>query len=257
MELPQFEKEYRVHVYETGPDGKIHLYSLFNYMQDIASDHANRIGFGRDDLLKGNQFWVLSRMYAVIADFPKTRDNVIVKTRPCGTDKLFALRNFDLYYPDRRHIASASSSWLILDQTTRKIQRPGAILTQYNSSLQKGSSSIRNAIKLDPVSGDVQISPKFRINTSDLDVNLHTNNVRYIKWVIDTYDLDFIMNHFVSSSEINYLAESLYDEEIIIRSSAQKENNYIYRHSVIRTSDDKELCRIKLEWKDISVKKVN
>jgi hypothetical protein len=40
MDLLQFEKEYRVHVYETGPDGKLNLYSLFNYMQDIASDHA-------------------------------------------------------------------------------------------------------------------------------------------------------------------------------------------------------------------------
>jgi medium-chain acyl-[acyl-carrier-protein] hydrolase len=257
MESPQLEKEYHVHVYETGPDGKIHLYSLFNYMQDIASDQAIRLGFGRDDLMKGNRFWVLSRMYAVIADFPKMGDTIIVTTRPCGTDKLFALRNFDIYYPDSRHIASASSSWLILDQATRKIQRPETILTQYNSSFQKGNSSIRNAMKLEPGSDDVQLSSKFRIKTSDLDVNLHTNNVKYLKWVIDTYEPDFIMNHSVSSAEINYLAESLYNEEIIIRTYAQKENNYVYSHSVIRTSDVKELCRIKLEWKDSSVKKVN
>jgi medium-chain acyl-[acyl-carrier-protein] hydrolase len=257
MESPQFEKEYRVHVYETGPDGKIHLYSLFNYMQDIASDHAVRLGFGRDDLMKANRFWVLSRMYAVIADFPKIGDTIVITTRPCGTDKLFALRNFDIYYPDRRHIASASSSWLILDQATRKIQRPDTILTRYNSSLQKGNSSIRNAMKLEPCIEEVHLSQKFRIKTSDLDINLHTNNVKYLKWVIDTYKLDFIMNHFVSSAEINYLAESLYNEEIIIRTSAKKENNYVYSHSVIRTSDAKELCRIKLEWKDSSVKKVN
>ncbi|MCJ7446142.1 MAG: thioesterase [Bacteroidales bacterium] len=257
MESPQFEKEYRVHVYETGPDGKINLYSLFNYMQDIASDHAIRLGFGRDDLMKENRFWVLSRMYAVIADFPKWEDTIIVKTRTCGTDKLFAVRNFDICYPDRKHIASASSSWLILDQTTRKIQRPDTILPQYNSNLQKGNSSIRNAMKLEPGSDDVQLSSKFRIKTSDLDVNLHTNNVKYLKWVIDTYELDFIMNHFPCTAEINYLAESLYNEEIIIRTSTEKENNYVYSHSIIRTNDNKELCRIKLEWKDSSVKKVN
>ena len=61
MELLQFEKEYRIHVYETGPDGKLNLYSLFNYMQDIASDHAIKLGFGRDDLMRDNRFWVLSR----------------------------------------------------------------------------------------------------------------------------------------------------------------------------------------------------
>ena len=257
MGSPQFEKEYRVHVYETGPDGQINLYSLFNYMQDIASDHAIRLGFGRDDLMKENRFWVLSRMYAAIADFPKWEDTIIVKTRTCGTDKLFALRNYELFYPDRAQIASASSSWLILDQTTRKIQRPETILPQYNSNLLIEYPSIRNAVKLEPAGENGLLSSKFRIKTSDLDVNLHTNNVKYLKWAVDTYDPDFIMNHYPCTAEINYLAESLYNEEIIIRTSAEKENSYIYTHSIIRTNDTRELCRIKLEWKDSSVKKVN
>ena len=51
-----FEKVYRIHVYETRPDGKLDLYSLFNYMQDIASVHAVKLGFGRDDLMKDNRF---------------------------------------------------------------------------------------------------------------------------------------------------------------------------------------------------------
>jgi hypothetical protein len=51
-ELLQFEKEFIVHVYETGPDGRLSLASLFNYMQDIASDHAEKLGFGRDDLMR-------------------------------------------------------------------------------------------------------------------------------------------------------------------------------------------------------------
>ena len=45
---------------------RLNLYSLFNYLQDIASDHAVKLGFGRDDLMRENRFWVLSRMYAEI-----------------------------------------------------------------------------------------------------------------------------------------------------------------------------------------------
>ena len=100
MELLQFEKEYRVHVYETRPDGKLNLYSLFNYMQDIASDHAIKLGFGRDDLMRDNRFWVLSRIYAVINKWPLWEDLIIIKTWPNGTDKLFALRNYEVKYPD-------------------------------------------------------------------------------------------------------------------------------------------------------------
>ena len=146
----QFEKEYRIHVYETGPDGKLNLYSLFNYLQDIASDHAIRLGFGRDDLMRDNRFWVLSRIYAEIAMLPEWEDSIIVKTWPNGTDKLFALRNFDVSFPDGRHIASATSSWLILDRTTRKVQRPDNILSKFYSDLHPNQSPVRYASKLEP-----------------------------------------------------------------------------------------------------------
>jgi medium-chain acyl-[acyl-carrier-protein] hydrolase len=249
MELLQFEKEYRIHVYETGPDGKLNLYSLFNYMQDIASDHAIKLGFGRDDLMRDNHFWVLSRIYAVIDKWPLWGDTIILKTWPNGTDKLFALRNYEVKYPDGRHIASGTSSWLILDRTTKKVQRPDSILSQYNFNLNTENYSLRYASKINPASEDGRISPLFRIKVSDLDVNLHTNNVRYLKWACDSYDLDFMMNNDPQSAEINYLAESRFDEEIMIRTSVDYGNDSQYYHSIFRTNDNKELCRIKIKWK--------
>ena len=253
MELLEFEKEYRVHVYETRPDGKLNLYSLFNYMQDIASDHAVKLGFGRDDLMRDNRFWVLSRMYAIINEWPLWEDTLIVKTWPNGTDKLFALRNYEVNYPDGRHIASGTSSWLILDRTTKKIQRPDSILANYNFNLNTDNSPLRYASKLEPAEETGLISQVFKIKVSDLDVNFHTNNVRYLKWVNDSYDLDFVMNNVPQSAEINYLAESVYGEEITIRTSVEKENGSFYNHSIIRTNDDRELCRIKIAWKKVNI----
>jgi medium-chain acyl-[acyl-carrier-protein] hydrolase len=254
MELLQFEKEYRIHVYETGPDGKLNLYSLFNYMQDIASDHAIKLGFGRDDLMRDNRFWVLSRMYAEISVWPLWEESIIVKTWPNGTDRLFALRNYEVYYPNGRHIASATSSWLILDRTTKKVQRPDSILTQYNPNLNTDSSPVRYASKLEAVTDDGSISSGQKIKVSDLDVNLHTNNVRYLKWVCDTYDLDFVMKNVPQSAEINYLAESVYNEEIRIRTSKENESESFHNHSILRFIDNKELCRIRIGWKEGIVK---
>ena len=257
MESLQFEKEYRVHVYETGPDGKLNLYSLFNYLQDIASDHAVKLGFGRDDLMRDNRFWVLSRMYASITRWPLWEDTIIVKTWPNGTDKLFALRNYEVRYRDGRHIASGTSSWLILDRNTKKVQRPDSVLSHYNPEIHSGESPVRYATKLDPASEDGSISPGFRIKVSDLDVNLHTNNVRYLKWVTDIYDLGFVMKNVPQSAEINYLAESMYDQEIIIKTSPNKENSSFFNHSIFRTSDNKEICRLRIGWNEGNLEKVN
>ncbi len=37
------------------------------------------------------------------------------------------------------------------------------------------------------------IMSKSRVRISDLDLNLHTNNTRYLKWAIDTYNLGFML----------------------------------------------------------------
>jgi medium-chain acyl-[acyl-carrier-protein] hydrolase len=252
MELMEFKKKYRIHVYETGPDGKLNLYSLFNYLQDIASDHAIRLGFGRDDLMRENRFWVLSRIYAEITMLPVWEDSIIVKTWPNGTDKLFALRNFDVSFPDGRHIASATSSWLILDRTTRKVQRPDNILAKFYSDLHPDQSPIRYASKIEPSAGESKETTQYRIRVSDLDINLHTNNVKYLTWVSDCYNLDFVMKNVPRSIEINYLAESQFDEEVVIKTSNEKMNGTIYNHSIFRSGDNKELSRIRIEWNGIT-----
>lgn len=249
MKSLQFEKEYKIHVYETGPDGRLTLFSLFNFLQDIAGEQAAILGFGRDDLLRQNHFWVLSRMLTKISLWPDWGQSIIVKTWPRGTEKIFALRDFEICFPDGSHIASATSSWLVVDRDTKRIQRPDDLLTRYNSGVPVKNALGRNAGKLEPSSYDGKTGEVFRVKTSDLDINLHTNNVRYIKWVTDTYNLDFTMSHAPASVEINYLAESKWGEEVHIRTSSEENNGLSYNHSVVRNVDKNDLCRIRIEWK--------
>ncbi len=249
MEFLSLEKEYNVHVYEMGPDGKLSLYSFFDYLQDIASDHAVSLGYGRDDLMKQNHIWVLSRIYAEIQEWPAWRDKLTVRTWPRGTDRLFALRDFDVHSSDGRLIALATSSWLIIDYITKRIQRPDSTLVRYKSAKLGGGALPRNSEKLEPAATDSRIMSGLRVRVSDLDLNLHTNNARYLKWITDSYSLKFILNHAPVSAEINYLAESRYNEEIIIRFSCENENANAYNHSIVRLSDNTEICRVRIVWK--------
>ncbi len=58
-----------------------------------------------------------------------------------------------------------------------------------------------------------------------------------------------VLNNTPYSVEINYLAESIYNEEILIKTSVENKDDCFYNHSVIRVEDKKELCRIRVEWK--------
>jgi acyl-ACP thioesterase len=250
MDFLQLEKEYPIHVYETGPDGRLSLFSLFDYLQDAASDHAVRLGYGNEDLMKQNNFWVLSRIYGEILRVPQWGEKLIIKTWPRGTDKLFALRDFDVRDGKAEMVALATSSWLIIDMTTRKVQRPDNTLSKYKDARLGGNALPRNANKLFPVALNGQPDIRFNVKVTDLDVNLHTNNVRYLKWVIEYYKLDFIMNHLPVSVEINYLAESRYNEEVAIITSCENENSITFNHSILRMTDNTELCRIRIVWKE-------
>lgn len=242
----KLEKEYRVHVYETTPDNRLSLASLFNYLQDVASDHAEILGFGRGDLMKSNHFWALSRMYAEIAEWPEWEQTVKVTTYPNGTDKLFALRNYEVTRPDGRHIAHATSSWLILDQATRRIQRPEAALTYFNQHSKVHESPIRYAFKLEAADGQPENTPTFKVKTSDLDVNHHANNVKYLQWISDSYPLHFVTQNTIHSVEINYLSEAFYNDEIYLQTRIGAGG---YRHHSVLRADQRELCRVTLGWK--------
>lgn len=251
MAFQQLEKEYLVHVYETGPDGNVNIQSLFNYMQDIAAEHAVILGYGRDDLMKKNNFWVLSRMYAKINTWPTFNEKIIIKTWPSGVDKLFATRKFEMKRPDGSPVGSGSSSWLIIDWISKRIQRPEEFLKNYSNDNNLLTGNARNPVKLEGASETGYLSPFFRVSINDLDINLHTNNVNYLKWVTDTYDLNFVMNNRPCSAEINYLAEAVYNDEIFIRRSEDEKESRFMNHSIIRKGDNRELCRVRLEWNPV------
>lgn len=241
MENCFYSKNYKVHVYETNPAGKLSLYSLFNYLQDAASDHAELLGYGRNDLLKENGIWVLSRIYVEIKRLPLWNESIDVNTWPSGIDNVFALRNYEVLSSDGIIIRS-SSSWLILDNNTKKIHRPG-----YPDRIKfpVRENNIRNSTKLTFKGEQAVTDHCFRIKASDLDVNLHTNNAAYLRWITDSYDLRFIMENDPRSIEINYLAETRYGDEISLGTSA---TDSIFNHSVLRKDDMKEICRLKIEW---------
>ncbi len=245
----KFEKSYQIHVYETTPNTRLSSYSLLNYLQDIASDHAEMLGFGRDDLMKQNSFWVLSRLYIEFTAWPVWNDKIILRTWPNGIDKIFAIRNFEICAPDGRILGCATSSWLILDMNTRRIQRPELFFEGINIH-EYEKFAIRNASKLETFVEQGGHNHCFRIKTSDLDVNFHTNNAVYLRWISDSYDPGFLMEHDPQSVEINYLAESKHDEEILIRSAA--ENDQCFNHSICRREDKKELCRVRMVWRPVT-----
>lgn len=248
-----FERKYPVNVFDTDITGRLSPGSLFSYFQDLADRHASQLGFGREHLMNNGFFWVLSRMAVKIERMPLTWDEVTVRTWPRGTDGIYALRDFEMYDAENKRLAGASSSWVIVDFTTRKVQRPDKALSFLNAQFPEQKALDANAGKIPPMpAGDHQVT-RLKAKLDDIDVNLHVNNARYIHWVMNCYEPEFISLHVPVMIEVNYLSEGHRDEMVQIITEKGDESSNAFIHSVVRENDRTELCRLRIHWRESKI----
>ncbi len=247
MKNLMYERPYRVNTYEADASGRLSIPGLFNYLQDIAAHHATDLYRGKEHLEKDNRFWVLSRMLVEIIEIPGWEEEIVIRTWPHGVDKLFALRDFEIFGLKGNKYGAATSCWLMVNRENRRPVRPDKSLADLNGAPDKGAALERYPSKLQGAGNSSKESQVFPVKYSDLDFNMHVNNVQYIKWIIDAYPLEFILGNSFKSAEVNYLTEALPGDEITVMSSENGEKTF--DHSIVRKNDGKELCRLKLSWK--------
>jgi medium-chain acyl-[acyl-carrier-protein] hydrolase len=275
-----FERKYPVNIFNTDLTGRLSPGSLFSFFEDLAGRHADLLGWGRDNLISNGYFWALSRMTVKIQRMPSVYDEVTLRTWPRGTDTVFALRDLEMYDAAGIRMAGAASSWVIVDYQTRRAQRPDKALLNMNFLIPEAKALDSNAVKIPPIpSGDHQITI-LKVKLDDIDVNRHVNNARYVHWVMNCYEPEFIITHIPETIEVNYLNEGHLGEMINIftangstagagRSSGavspaekgegagtQTGSNAgdwqpeSFTHSICRESDNTELCRIRINWRN-------
>ncbi|MDR1170766.1 MAG: hypothetical protein LBK97_08045 [Prevotellaceae bacterium] len=239
--------EYQVNSYFTDLKKQLSLPALFYLLQESAFIHAERHNFGWDALSENNFFWALSRIKVQIGDYPLWKDSIFVETWAKVPDNVMAYRDFEIYSPNGKKILSATSAWLILNMETRKPQRIALMKDKFPAPYNRIALDIR----LGKLPQHKILTNDYAMNTvpySAIDVNGHVNNTLYIQWVIDSFPIDYILNHDVYDIEINYLQEAMASQQyyVIIEKLIPDE----YLCSVVRHPDNKELSRMMLKFRE-------
>lgn len=77
---------------------------------------------------------------------------------------------------------------------------------------------------------DVTEICRTKVNNCNIDYNGHTNNTEYIRFLLDSYDMDILRDRSIKSIEINYLNQSrLNDELVVLRTSADGRDRFDIR----------------------------
>lgn len=240
----KYTQNFRIGSFDSDFSGKVKMTSICNYLQEIAGMHAEALNWGIDDLRKQNLSWVLSRLKIKVFNYPKCKNVLRIETWPTGIEGLFGNREFKIFNKKGELMMIASSCWLIINFETKRPVRPHNII---GSSYSENEKLFKNSLqKINTLScGKLQESVK--VHYSDIDINQHVNNVKYLKWIIDSCPIEFLHKKEIDEIDINFLHEVKFDEILTI--FMQSNANYELQFAIKKQDSNIENCRAILKWK--------
>lgn len=228
---------YHLDVFNVDHRGRANFVSYFNFMQESALKHAHHLGFGSSDLLEKNLLWVVTRFELHTFSEVEWDHDVVVETWSRGLIGPYAFRDFIIKKSNGELLAKASSSWIPIDVIKRKSVALKAEDLDSSTSHNEDVGIEPRKIHYKPIDDEKLMS--FSVRYSDLDINRHVNNTKYIQWIYDALSLEEIDTMTFKNFAINYNNEAKLGDTITLY---RKENRFVAKNQRLDTIFTAEFC---------------
>jgi medium-chain acyl-[acyl-carrier-protein] hydrolase len=240
-------EKFRIKFYDTDFESYAKLYSIINYMQETSEQHSTKIGIGYEALIKQGLFWVVSRIQVKINKYPKNMDNVIMETWPSGIDKLFFKRNFRLLDEEENVLVEILAYYLLIDSNAKFPQRPSR-LQQEVEVIQERFGEDKKLDKIKMASNHIETQER-KVTYSDIDLNLHVNNAKYIGWVEDLFDLAQYKERRISELQLNFVKEAKFQDIVMLNKYFNETEGNTYYIEGVNKEDNTQLFQCRVAFK--------
>ncbi|WVZ85837.1 hypothetical protein U9M48_032704, partial [Paspalum notatum var. saurae] len=213
----RYQQTLVVRSYEVGPDKTATLETVLNLLQETALNHVWMSGLLGDGfgathgMIKNNLIWVVSRMHVQVEQYPIWGEVLDIDTWVGSSGKNGMRRDWLIRGRNSGDVfVRATSTWVMMNKVTRRLSKMpeevrGEIEPWFIDRHAIQEDATEKIIKLDGNAKyvDSDLKPK----RSDLDMNHHVNNVKYVKWMIETLPDHFLHQHQLSSIILEYRKE--------------------------------------------------
>lgn len=244
MEKIHTEK-YTVRNYQVGPHQAVHLRTILDYLQETADAHIKNLGISVRDLLDKGLLWVLAAYHLEVYRYPGAGDTITVNTWYPGRNERFYLRDFEVACADGEPVAAATTSWALIDASTRRPVEGNAALPDLpvvNKRAVVGGFENLPAVKAR--SG----GEPFTVRSSCMDMYRHVNHVFYIQWALDSVSPGVESGLLPVSVEAVFKAEAVAGDRLYTLLEPGEEEG-AWLHSIIREGDGREVTRLRTRWR--------
>ena len=187
----KFRQDVCIPCYQTNDKTFLRPSAFMDLAQEIAYWAAQDLGFGYDTLHIHHTAWVLTRMHVRFHQPVAWRKTVSLYTWHKGAGGLYYLRDFDLRGEDGECCISATSSWVVINEETRRLVRPEEMAHLLQVDYAVDDAIVEPAPKVAfPKGAEPEAAGEHTVAYSDIDLIGHTNNARYAVWAMDCLPLE-------------------------------------------------------------------
>ena len=210
--MKTYTQEFRIASYQTDLTARIRPSAILEIMQEMAGAHAEMLGVGRKLLDPMNLAWVLTRVEVQMERMPVSGETISVETFPMPNRRVFFPRYFIFRDADGKQIGCAGSMWVVLDVTSRKMAS-GAEITALMPDNRDLTAPMGMPATVEEVGGESVESLRVPVY-SDLDMNGHVNNTRYLDWCCNALGVETMKQHAMCRFAVNFNQEILPGQEV-------------------------------------------
>lgn len=262
-----YTQNFSIRSYEIGADRTASIDTLMNHLQETALNHVKSAGLLDDgfgstpEMYKKNLIWVVTKMEVLVNRYPAWGDVVQVDTWVCGSGKNGMRRDWLVRdCKTGETLTRASSLWVMMNKNTRKLSKMPEEVREEIEPYFLNSAPV--------VEEDNQRLPKLNDDTadfirsgltprwSDLDVNQHVNNVKYIGWILESAPPEILESHEISALTLEYRRECSKDSVLQSltaipgnQDSDLKSCGEVECQHLLRLENGAEIVRGRTEWR--------
>lgn len=211
--------------------GRLKSSSILYFVQEAAGRHWQHIE-GETNQHCG-LYWVIIRHRVQVTRLPRKGETVRLETWPMPTTRVAYPRSVVAYDERGGELFRSISLWVLMDPETRAM-----VLPDKSGVLVKGilrGNELPSPRSLAPASLGAQVERTVRF--TDLDVNGHMNNARYLDWLADLLPGSFHQEHTIQDMTLGYMAEAL-EEDRLLQQWQMDENGHL-RLEITRPDGEK------------------
>lgn len=245
-----FENDYRIKFYDVDKHMNCKISSLVNYLWDVVVAQSEYLGETHGTHINNNLVWLLLKYDIKIYEYPKINDVITADTVVIGVKKFYGYRTHTIRNQEGKVMVEISSIAILVDFDKR---RPTKV-TQEQYDIYGLDGELQEHLPLDDLATveNIDIEKVYEVKNSDIDLNNHMNNIKYIERAIDSVPADIMGDYCLEGVKILFKKESVLGEHMTVTTQIIKhEDSKITTIHNIMGEDGKLRTKLELKWRTL------